>query len=167
MSSAAFTQDSDMAHNSFPLASNATAMILPVEMDSAKLPIYFACFFVASVTWLLLRGRQKNLPDGPRGLPFFGTMFSMGDTLLHLKLTEWSLKYGDVFSYMMGQSPVIVLNSAEAINDLFVKRGSKYSSRPKASNQADLITQNARIVAIPYGDQWRVGTECDPSEAAY
>ena len=147
-----------MAHNSFPLASNGTTMISPDAMDRPKLTVYLACFFVACITWMLLRGRQKNLPDGPRGLPFFGTMFSMGDTLLHLKLTEWSLKYGDFFSYMMGQSPVIVLNSAEAINDLFVKRGSKYSSRPKASPQSELITQNARIVAIPYGDQWRVGS---------
>ncbi len=122
-----------------------------------KIVIYAVAAFVALITWLMLQNRAMNLPDGPRGLPFFGKMFSIDDgTPLHLKLTEWAHKYGDFYSYMMGRAPVIVLNSHQAINDLFVKRGNKYSSRPKGSNQASIITQNARIVAIPYGDQWRV-----------
>lgn len=139
------------------MATNVTAIPLSMEAINTKIAIYAVAAFVAVIAWMLLQARSLNLPDGPRGLPFVGSMFSMDSSkLLHLKLTEWADVYGDVYSYMMGRSPVIVLNSTKAINDLFVKRGNKYSSRPKASNQASIITQNARIVAIPYNDQWRV-----------
>lgn len=139
------------------MISSVTAMLSSVETINTRVLIYAVGAFILLIAWLLRKNRALDLPDGPRGLPFFGSMFSLNDgTLLHLKLTEWAHKYGDFYSYMMGSSPVIVLNSPQAINDLFVKRGNKYSSRPKASNQASIITQDARIVAIPYGDQWRV-----------
>lgn len=139
------------------MATNVTTMSPSLDTVDTKIAIYVVGATVALIVWLSLQDRSRNLPDGPRGLPLLGNMFSMNDgTLLHLKLTEWSHKYGDFYSFMMGRSPAIVLNSPQAINDLFVKRGNKYSSRPKASNQASIITQNARIVAIPYGDQWRV-----------
>jgi len=139
------------------MATNMTTISPSMEPVNAKIAVYAVGAFVALIAWLMLQDRALNLPDGPRGLPLFGNIFSMKDgTLLHLKLTEWSDKYGDFYSYMMGRTPVVVLSSPEAINDLFIKRGNKYSSRPKASNQASIITQNARIVAIPYGDQWRV-----------
>lgn len=139
------------------MATNVTTISPFVETINTKVVICTAAAFVAFIAWLILQDRTRNFPDGPRGLPLLGNMLSMNDgTLLHLKLTGWSQKYGDFYAYMMGRAPVIVLSSHQAINDLFVKRGSKYSSRPKASNQASIITQDARIVAIPYGDQWRV-----------
>lgn len=138
------------------MALNVTAAPPDMDTDYTKASIYLSGALVGLVAWAFIKGRGSNLPDGPKGLPLFGSLFSIGDTLLHLKLTEWSYKYGDFYCYMMGQAPMVVLNSHEAINDLFVKRGGKYSSRPKASNQANLITQNARIVAQPYGEQWRV-----------
>lgn len=127
-----------------------------MDTNNTKLTVYVIGALAAIIGLLFLKDRARNLPDGPPGLPIVGNMFSMGDGLLHFKLTEWSRKYGDFFSYRMGRAPVFVLSSPQAFQDLFVKRGAKYSSRPTASNQATLITQNARIVAIPYGDQWRV-----------
>ncbi|KAK3113062.1 hypothetical protein LTR53_010019 [Teratosphaeriaceae sp. CCFEE 6253] len=82
-------------------------------------------------------------------------MFDFGDSHLHHKLTEWSQTYGDFFSYTMAQSPVIVLSSPEVLSDLLLKRGQKYSSRPRSSAQASLMTQDARIVQLPYGERFR------------
>ena len=56
----------------------------------------------------------------------------------------------------MGQSTVIVLNSVQAVEDLLIKRGHIYSSRPTSSSQADIITGKARIVNMPYGETFRV-----------
>jgi hypothetical protein len=127
-------------------------------MDSlfSKLAVYLFLSLMVSFLLYTLTNRSRNLPNGPSGLPIFGSMFDLRGSLLHLKLSEWSHQYGDVFAYKMGQSPVIVVNSPEALNDLYVKRGQKYSSRPRVSSQATLITQGARIVNMPYGDQWRV-----------
>ncbi|KAK0260707.1 hypothetical protein LTR35_017965 [Friedmanniomyces endolithicus] len=72
--------------------------------------------------------------------------------------TEWSRKYGDFFAFTMASTAVVVLSSPDVLNDLIVKKGQKYSSRPLPSPQAALITQNARIVNMPYGTQFRAVT---------
>jgi hypothetical protein len=118
-----------------------------------------ALFVIAIFIVTLLYSRRKQsqrLPNGPSGVPLLGNILDFRGTLLHLKLTEWSRRYGDFYSYKIGQSPVIVLSSPSAVQDLYIKRGKKYSSRPKASNQVSIITQDARIVNMPYGEQWRV-----------
>lgn len=108
--------------------------------------------------WVLLWHRhRRQLPDGPLGLPFFGNFFDLRGQILHEQLTRWSGKYGDVFSYMIGHRPVVVLSSPESLEELCVKRGNIYSSRPRTSKQADICTRNARIVNMVYDDKWRVG----------
>ena len=106
------------------------------------------------VRWLYQR---RQLPDGPVGLPLFGNFFDLRGQVFHKQLTAWSYKYGDVFTYMIGQGPVMVLNSPESMEELCVKRGNIYSSRPRTSKQADICTRNARIVNMVYDDKWRVG----------
>ncbi|KIW15247.1 hypothetical protein PV08_05292 [Exophiala spinifera] len=122
---------------------------------STRYALYLVVFLFIFVLLYNFSSRTYNLPKGPPGLPFFGNIFDLGDGPVHFKLTKWASQYGDFFSYKIGRTPYIVLSSPEAINDLFVKRGQKYSSRPKASSQAKLITQEARIVNMPYGENWR------------
>jgi hypothetical protein len=117
--------------------------------------LFIIATFVVTIYYYLQKQSQR-LPNGPSGVPLLGNILDLRGSLLHFKVTEWSRRYGDFYSYKIGQSPVIVLSSPSAIHDLFVKRGKKYSSRAKASNQAAIITQGARIVNMPYGDQWRV-----------
>src|SRR4051794_32277696 len=106
------------------MAPGITNILSSMETINTRVLVYAVGALIFLIAWLLRKNRRVNLPDGPRGVPFFGSMFSLNDgKLLHLKLTEWAHKYGDVYSYMMGRSPVIVLNSPQAINDLFVKRG--------------------------------------------
>ncbi|KAK6380079.1 hypothetical protein LTS17_005267 [Exophiala oligosperma] len=126
-----------------------------MDAISSRLFLYLILSLCISVLLYTFSNRPSNLPEGPAGIPFFGNIFDVRGEHLHFKLTNWARLYGDFFSYKIGRTPVIVLSSPEAINDLFVKRGQKYSSRPRASNQASLITQEARIVNMPYGDRWR------------
>lgn len=127
-----------------------------MDPANARFVLYLLVSLCISILLYAFSNRTHNLPKGPPGIPFFGNIFDVRGGPLHFKLTKWATQYGDFFSYKIGRTPVIVLSSPEAINDLFVKRGQKYSSRPKASNQAALITQEARIVNMPYGDKWRV-----------
>lgn len=129
------------------------------DMDSS-LSIYLLILVLVFCTLyyysLTFRKQGGDLPNGPPGFPIFGNVFDFRGSILHLKLTEWSRQYGDVFAYRIGQAPVVVLSSPEALKDLYLKKGQIYSSRPRTSNQASLITQGARIVNMPYGDLWRV-----------
>ncbi|KAI9695552.1 MAG: hypothetical protein M1820_008565 [Bogoriella megaspora] len=119
--------------------------------------VWLAGILTLCVALRFISQQARTPSNGPFTVPFIGTLAFWGKKkLLHLRLNEWSHQYGDFFYFKIGRSPVFVLNSPEAVNDLLIKRGSKYSSRPRLSNQASLITQNARIVALPYNDQWRL-----------
>jgi hypothetical protein len=72
----------------------------------------------------------------------------------HVHFANWARHYGDVFSYKLGSKPAVVLNSIQAMEELLVKRGGVYSSRPRATTQ--VVTGRSRIIALPYGDQFRV-----------
>lgn len=109
-----------------------------------------------------LRG---NWPDGPRGIPFIGVL-PQKKTKLHQQLTNLVAQYGDFFSFNLGRRKIIVLSSPTAVEELVVKRGSKYSSRPPSSAQASIIGQG-RMVLTPYGDEFRVNTLFSVSFSTY
>lgn len=103
-----------------------------------------------------LRNRG-NWPDGPgllAALPNKGVH-------LHQQLRSLAMKYGDFFTFNFGQAKVIVLTSPTAINDLIVKKGSKYSSRPSSSPTASIVGQN-RLAQLQYGDEFRVSSRTLP-----
>ncbi|OCT46787.1 hypothetical protein CLCR_01874 [Cladophialophora carrionii] len=96
---------------------------------------------------------ESQWPDGPRGIPFIGIL--PGKKLkLYQQLANLVPRYGDFFSLKQGSSKVIVLSSPAAVNELMIKRGGKYASRPTPSAQAKIIGQG-RLVAMEYGDDFR------------
>ncbi|KAK0302704.1 hypothetical protein LTR82_017792 [Friedmanniomyces endolithicus] len=114
--------------------------------------VFYLIIPVVQVIYLVFETvskRSRNYPDGPKSSPLVGNMFNVSVPYLHLKLTEWSRKYGDFFAFTMASTAVVVLSSPDVLNDLIVKKGQKYSSRPLPSPQAALFTQNARIVNMP------------------
>jgi hypothetical protein len=100
--------------------------------------------------------RSSNYPDGPKSSFLLGNMLDVNVPYLPGLLTEWSRRYGDFYAYTMASTLVIVISSLESMNELIVKRGQKYSSRPNTSPQAALITQSSRIINTQYGAQFRV-----------
>ena len=112
--------------------------------------------FVIAVYLYERRRTHQQLPGGPPGLPFVGNLLNLRGAKLHEILLKWTRQYGDIYSYRVGETSVVVLGSPEALNDLCVKKGHIYSSRPRLSNQADLCTNDERIINMPYGDVWRV-----------
>lgn len=72
------------------------------------------------------------------------------------QLTQWAGQFGDIYSYKNGPRAVVVLSSPTVLEELCVKKGHVYSSRPRLSNQADLCTKGLRILNMEYGDMWGV-----------
>jgi hypothetical protein len=93
-------------------------------------------------------------PDGPRGLPFIGIRPDK-KLPLYQQLAKYLPRYGDFFSLPMGNSQMVVLSSPAAIEDLIVKRGGKYSSRPAPTPQTSIVGEG-RLVMMQYGDEFRV-----------
>ncbi|EXJ65093.1 hypothetical protein A1O7_01433 [Cladophialophora yegresii CBS 114405] len=98
-------------------------------------------------------GRGSQWPDGPRGIPFIGILPDK-KLKLYEQLANLVPQYGDFFSLQQGLSKVIVLSSPAAVDELMVKRGGKYGSRPTPSAQAKIVGQG-RLVAMEYGDDFR------------
>lgn len=54
------------------------------------------------------------------------------------------VRYGDIVYLQMGQTPYIVLGSAQAAYDLLEKRGNIYSGRPRFIMGSELLSANLR-----------------------
>ncbi|KAK7676963.1 hypothetical protein QCA50_020081 [Cerrena zonata] len=84
-------------------------------------------FAVYQIT--LHRRRHSLLPPGPKGLPVVGNVLDFPSSSIWETFTGWKSRYGDiVYLSLLGQ-PVIILNSANATNDLLQKRGANYANR--------------------------------------
>ena len=99
---------------------------------------------------------RGNWPAGPYGVPLLGVLPDKR-CHLHQQLKSLAAQYGDFFSFNMGRDKVIVLTSPTTVNDLIVKRGGKYSSRPSSSPTARIVAQS-RLGQMEYGDQFRVSS---------
>ncbi|KAI0634094.1 cytochrome P450 [Trametes polyzona] len=116
--------------------------------------------------WILLLGtalfvlvkqyvRRRNMPPGPRGLPFIGNKHQVPSVKPWRKFAEWNKQYGPVVSLHLGSTPVIVLGTAQAAWDLLEKRSEIYSSRPRFVVAGEILSDNMRGLMLPYGDGWR------------
>lgn len=87
--------------------------------------------FGAAVVLLLFKflsgSRKSKLPTvpGPSGWPIVGNLFQLGEDAA-ITLGEWAQTYGPVFKIKMGEREILVVNSAQAAQDLFVGKGSVY-----------------------------------------
>ncbi len=51
---------------------------------------------------------------------------------------------------------MIVLNTAEAADELFMNRSKNYSGRSAPHVGHDILSDGQRIVFLPYGKEWKV-----------
>lgn len=66
---------------------------------------------------------------GPRGLPIFGNLIDIWSNAA-LKYQEWAKEYGDVYQVQLGNTSVVVVNSAATAKELFISNSQALSSRP-------------------------------------
>lgn len=67
--------------------------------------IAYAIVIVAII--IIFNKKKSRFPPGPRGLPYFGHVFSFNKTTVH-KLKEFHTKYGKTFHLKMAGNDVIM-----------------------------------------------------------
>ncbi|KAI9447042.1 cytochrome P450 [Lactarius psammicola] len=109
------------------------------------------------ILWFIARLAQRNfrnLPPGPKGLPFVGDV-------RHITNQGWlvSPKRRDEYGEMMYISAlgrkVLIINSQRVAIDLLEKRSNIYSDRPRYISARDYLTKNLVFSLMPYGDVCR------------
>ncbi|GJE84150.1 cytochrome P450 [Phanerochaete sordida] len=121
-----------------------------------ELGVLAALLVAAVALQAYLRRRRYRLPPGPKGLPVLGNKYDIPEKYEWLAYERWGREFGsDVIYLNFVGTPVIVLNSMQAINDLLEKRSAIYSDRPVTVMAYELVGIDRNFGFIPYGDVWR------------
>ena len=95
------------------------------------------------------------LPPGPRGVPVFGSLFSLGPpTGFHRTLNRFAQHHGDIYMLRLGSLRVVVLSHPDLVAEAFGKPelADHYVSPVEhVLNDAE----SAPLGLVPYGDRWR------------
>ena len=82
--------------------------------------LYVLLGLVAVLCYFAMKRRPKGKPiPGPAGLPLIGNGLEITSETLHLKLSEYAKKYGDVVQVKIFTDNIICLNSADLIRKAF------------------------------------------------
>lgn len=121
--------------------------------------LFIGELFLALVVFVLFYNfyyKRRNLPPGPTPLPIIGNYL----TLLRHEPGEdafikWRKEYGDVYTYWLGEQPVVAVTDYQKIIDTFQKDGAAYEGR-LVSAEMDRITRGGSYgVVLVDGDLWR------------
>ncbi|SJL18707.1 related to cytochrome P450 CYP2 subfamily [Armillaria ostoyae] len=100
--------------------------------------------------------RRLPLPPGPKRLPFIGNLWNVPRTVDHPWRTyaKWATTYSDIFYLDIPGNPTVVINSAQAAEDLFEKRSGNYSDRPDFT-MMKLAGWDFNLGFMRYSNRWR------------
>lgn len=120
-----------------------------------KLATLALVFVTASIlyAWIKRDRRLDNMP-GPRGWPLIGIGIGLPKKSVEV-LGNWALQYGEVYKIRVGWYNWVVINSPEAMRDIFDKQSISTSSRSPMPLAHDVAVGGMRMNTIPYGKKWR------------
>ena len=72
--------------------------------------------------------RLDALP-GPRGWPLLGNIPQIDFTEFHLRLEQWSERYGRMYRFHLGRRLFVVVSEAETLNDILKARPDSFRRR--------------------------------------
>ncbi|KAI0700086.1 cytochrome P450 [Cytidiella melzeri] len=142
------------ANASALLPENVTDLASTVASDTRLASAVVVCVGVA--TWTVYSYlRNRHAPPGPPRLPLLGNMLQMPTQMPWIRFTEWSEKYGPIFSLNILGQQIVVLNTSKAAADLFDRRSNIYSDRPRLIMAGEILTGGIFMVFARYGEVWR------------
>ena len=120
---------------------------------------FFAYFAAASALFYLLitevQRSQVRIPgfNGPSGLPVIGNIHQIRVNAAE-QYRLWAAKYGSVYQIMLGNVPVIVVNSSKAAREIFGTNSQALSSRPEFYTFHKVVssTSGTTIGTSPFSD---------------
>ena len=92
------------------------------------LPVLLFIIFMLPLSYYFLFPENVRLPPGPKGIPWFGRMFTFDGN--NKEVETWRRLYGDIIYLRLNARPSIVVSDIRHIRDILGKHGHYVSDRP-------------------------------------
>lgn len=125
-------------------------------MDYSTLFLTIFMIFSCTCSALFIQDftRWRYLPRGPAPLPFIGNLLHLRKTTTWTKFSEWSGKYGGIYTVWLGRQPALIISDPAIAALLLERRGNKYASRPRSIMFGEVYSKLTSIIVLPYGKKW-------------
>ncbi|KAL4264130.1 cytochrome P450 family protein [Pleurotus pulmonarius] len=127
-----------------------------------SLAFYGSLVILACVTWFFSARRPRTkkahlpLPPGPKKWPLIGNLLDAPSEFQWIKYHEWSKQCNsDIIHLNVAGSIIVVVDTSEAAYELFDKRSSIYSSRPRFVMLNELMGWSWLFAVMEYGKSWK------------
>ncbi|CAE6462191.1 unnamed protein product [Rhizoctonia solani] len=122
------------------------------------LPLVIAALLLMSWILYAMSRRTQKLPPSPQSDPLIGHLRLLPTSDEHRVYARWGKELNsDIVSITVLGQTTVVLNSTAAVNELFDRRSTIYSSRVELPmiTYPDLVDWSKFTSFLPYGDRWR------------
>ncbi|KAJ7886134.1 cytochrome P450 [Mycena olivaceomarginata] len=149
----------DMTH-AYPLyfhrqSSSSSSSSSTDLLISGMVPIWFPVVLAPLLLLIRLARTRGPLPPGPPRKPIIGNLFDVPLGNPFAAFEAWRKRYGDVVYLRILGSSIVVLNSMNAIGDLFERRAWNYSHRPTFIMVGELMGLDRAIGLNNRDKVWR------------
>ncbi|KAI8371896.1 cytochrome P450 [Blakeslea trispora] len=92
-------------------------------------------------------GTQKEpWPPSPSHLPYITNAYKLFENGTYHQLTQWHRELGDLYSVLIGQKRIVVVNTAELVQKVLVEKEQYNSSRLRSDSFERLLTDQCKTV---------------------
>ncbi|XP_029002035.1 cytochrome P450 2J4-like isoform X1 [Betta splendens] len=95
----------------------------------------------------------KNFPPGPWALPVIGDLHRIDPARLHLQLTEFAEKYGNIYSLRLFGGRTVFVTGYKLVREALVENGEDYTDRPSVPLFQEVIGNKGLVMSN--GSPWR------------
>uniref|UniRef100_A0A183CBW3 Unspecific monooxygenase n=1 Tax=Globodera pallida TaxID=36090 RepID=A0A183CBW3_GLOPA len=119
------------------------------------LPLLLFTLLIGLIFFYNFYYKRRNLPPGPPPLPLIGNLHAFQRTMPEERFLQWRREYGDVFTFWMGETPVVCVVDYAKIMANFQKDGDAFAARHVPMEYETAIKGGVYGVIFTDGELWR------------